>query len=85
MKHETHEIKCLTEFYQAIEAGDKTFEIRKNDRDYNQWDFLYLHEVVGPGRIPTGRKMRRVVHYIMHGGQFGLPVGYVCMSIRKTS
>lgn len=83
MQRKHHEIKCLTEYYQAIEAGDKTFEVRKNDRDYRRYDFLVLCEVVGSARIPTGRKMVYSVRYIMQGGQFGLPDDYVAMSIKK--
>lgn len=40
----THEVKILTEFYNRVITEQKTFEIRKNDRDYQVGDFLLLKE-----------------------------------------
>ena len=40
MKH--HYLKILPEYYEAVKSGDKTFEVRKNDRDYQVNDVLHL-------------------------------------------
>ncbi|BDU37170.1 DUF3850 domain-containing protein [Vibrio nigripulchritudo] len=37
-----HEIKIESPFFHAVLSGDKTFEIRKNDRDYKVGDTLVL-------------------------------------------
>ncbi|EKE9396609.1 DUF3850 domain-containing protein, partial [Listeria monocytogenes] len=41
---EVHELKILPEYYEDIVAGRKTFEIRKNDRDFQVGDYLILKE-----------------------------------------
>lgn len=39
-----HELKCLPEYFSRIQSGQKTFEIRKNDRDFQVGDILILKE-----------------------------------------
>lgn len=39
-----HQLKCEPKFYQAIKNGEKTFEIRINDRDFQRFDLLELAE-----------------------------------------
>ncbi|WP_273711461.1 DUF3850 domain-containing protein [Leuconostoc mesenteroides] len=37
-----HELKLDTEYFDDVKSGLKTFEIRKNDRDYQAGDLLSL-------------------------------------------
>ncbi|AIS74044.1 hypothetical protein [Leuconostoc phage LLC-1] len=37
-----HELKLDEEYFDDVESGLKTFEIRKNDRNYNAGDLLAL-------------------------------------------
>lgn len=39
-----HVLKCHRQFMPRIASGQKTFEIRKNDRDYQVGDMLRLYE-----------------------------------------
>ena len=39
-----HELKCYSQYFQRIVTGQKTFEIRKNDRDFQVGDTLILRE-----------------------------------------
>jgi hypothetical protein len=58
-----HELKCWPEFFEEIEQGRKTFEIRENDRDYKVGDVMLLREyAVGVGY--SGRHCRRTIGYI---------------------
>lgn len=75
MSRQHHYLKTETEYYQAVEKGKKNFEIRKNDRNFQVYDIIYLEEVVCG--IPTGRKLAgKEIKYILHGGQFGLDEDY---------
>ena len=37
-----HELKIKEEYWNAILRGDKTFELRKNDRDYQVGDLIHF-------------------------------------------
>lgn len=74
-----HEVKILSDFFQAVEAGLKTFECRFNDRNYEVGDVIILLEVIDD--MYTGRGISKSISYILEGGQFGIMDGYVVMSL----
>jgi ASC-1-like (ASCH) protein len=39
-----HRLKTWPEYFEALLSGKKTFEIRKNDRDYQVNDLLLLQK-----------------------------------------
>lgn len=39
-----HELKILPQYFEEVLKGNKTFEIRKNDRDFKIRDILILKE-----------------------------------------
>ncbi len=39
-----HYLRILPEYYRAVDSGAKTFEIRKNDRDFKVGDIITLQE-----------------------------------------
>jgi ASC-1-like (ASCH) protein len=81
MSRQHHHLKCENEYYQAQEKGTKTFEVRKNDRDYQLYDMVYLEETVNG--IKTGRKLpQKEIVYILHGGKYGIETGYCVMQLR---
>ena len=78
-----HELKILPEYYDAVRCGNKRFEIRKNDRDYQVGDKLILKEWYR-GKF-TGRQVERWVSYIYHGdGTYGLPEGFCVMALKRS-
>ena len=40
----THGLKTLPVYFDAVDSGAKTFEIRNNDRDFQTGDWLELRE-----------------------------------------
>ena len=77
----THELKILPEYYEAVAKREKTFEIRKNDRDYHVGDTLVLKEW-SRGKY-TGREITRYVNYIYYGdGAYGIQEGTCIMNLK---
>jgi len=81
MSRQYHDLKCETEYYQAVEKGIKTFEVRLNDREYTVGDMVNIYETVQG--VYTGRQLaQKEIIYILGGGQFGIQKGYVVMQLR---
>lgn len=79
MSRQHHELKIKPEYYRAVEKGDKTFEVRFNDRNYHKYDILHLREWFG-GEY-TGRYIDAEVTYILDDPKF-CKEGYVVMAIK---
>ncbi|MHB9019384.1 MAG: DUF3850 domain-containing protein [Minisyncoccota bacterium] len=45
-----HQLRCQQPYFDALLSGDKTFEVRLNDRPYQVGDEVGLEEVGGEGR-----------------------------------
>ena len=58
-----HQLKTLPEYFEAVRKGDKTFELRENDRDFKVGDYLALNE--WDGEKYTGRSQLVKVTYIL--------------------
>jgi len=76
----THDLKILPEFYQAVKKGEKTFEVRKNDRDFKKYDVIILRE--WDGKNYTGKWIAKKIGYVLPGGQFGVEEGYVVLGLK---
>jgi len=75
-----HELKILPEYFEPVIKGEKTFEIRVNDRDFKKGDYLALNEYYG-GKY-TSRSCMVYVDYILSDAKELLPKGVVAMSIK---
>ena len=81
MDRQHHYIKILPEYFQAIESGDKTFEVRFNDRNYHVHDILHLQEWKDDKY--TGKEMAVEVTYLLDNPNY-CKGGFVIMAIKKT-
>jgi hypothetical protein len=76
-----HELKCETGPYQAVEKEIKTFEFRKNDRDFKLYDMVILKETVNG--IYTGRHSKQFeIIYILYGPDWGIPIDYCVFQMK---
>lgn len=76
----THSLKVLQEYYMPLAAGNKPFEIRFNDRDFQRGDKLILKEFDGTNY--TGRETHASISYIFSGGKLGLEAGYIILGLK---
>lgn len=77
----THELKILPQYFQSVWNGTKTFEVRKDDRDYQRGDILVLRE--WDNGSYTGSAVCVKVTYILQDAEkYGLQDGYIIMGIR---
>lgn len=80
-----HELKILPQYFNKISSGEKTFELRKNDRDFQVDDILILkewdHELIYKNEFGeekwgnphyTGREIKKKITYVYHGCPNGL-------------
>lgn len=79
----THELKTLPAYWDAVERGDKTFEVRRDDRGFQKGDVLELQRLYPDSRNDVELSLRgkpkfvirAEVKYILTGGQFGIEPG----------
>ncbi len=79
----THKLKLTVKYFDAVCNGSKTFELRKNDREYKVGDILEMEEY-GGGGVGTGRAVKAIITYILEG-YAGLEDGYCILSIKIIS
>ena len=66
-----HQLKCESKYFKDVVEGEKTFEIRNNDRNFHVGDFVGLNELTdhpcnGKGEhLETGRCALFYIHYIL--------------------
>lgn len=76
-----HELKTQPEYFQSTWVGDKTFEIRFNDRNYKERDEIVLQEWIPPDMGFTGREIEGFIRYMT---SFEQKEGWVVFSIEVT-
>ncbi len=74
-----HRLQTDEEPWQAVAYGNKRFEYRRNDRDFQQGDLLILEYT--DDNCESKHLLRRV-GYVLRGPDYGVPEGYCVMSIR---
>jgi ParB family chromosome partitioning protein len=77
-----HELKILPEYFAEVASGSKTFELRRNDRQFRVGDVLRLCEYEPECGRYTGNRVDAVVTSLLPGGRFDLPDHLCVMSIR---
>ena len=60
-----HILKTWPEYFQAVWSGEKTFEVRVYDRDYQVGDVLVLKEFDPKTKEYTGSALCKKVTYLI--------------------
>ncbi len=85
-----HRLKTLSPYWDAINRGEKNFEVRRDDRGFQKGDILLLEKYDGAYYVKEGHSLsspiatiRAEVTYVLTGGQLGIEPGYVVMGLRR--
>lgn len=73
-----HKLKIQPQYFKEVCTGKKSFEIRKNDRNFKVGDTLLLQEFFPETQEYTGRVVDRKITYITNYAQQD---NYVVMAI----
>jgi hypothetical protein len=81
-----HTLKTINPHFHYVWQGVKTFEFRKNDRNYRVGDYLKLKEYFPDtdsfsDRIVFGR----ITHILSHNDFADVPENYVILSFQKVT
>ena len=86
-----HYLKTLAPYFDAVKAGYKTFEVRKNDRGFQPGDEVVLMRTTGKYIDDCDIERRAMrgdadtlkfsIGWMLTGGQFGIEPGYVVFSL----
>ena len=76
-----HALKILSRYFDAVISGEKTFEVRKNDRPYQVGDLLALNEWDEENRRYTRNSCLVYIDYILDSADC-CKDGYVVLSIK---
>lgn len=85
-----HILKCWPVYFDAIERGDKNFDVRLDDRGFQKGDTLVLQRTKADRineveydaiNLKAKHELRRTITWILSGGRFGIEPGYVVLAL----
>jgi hypothetical protein len=90
MPVKTHELKTDSFVFDSVVMGYKTYEIRKNDRDFTVGESVLLKETKYTGEemksgaplVYTGREFKALITHLLQGPVYGLQEGWAILSIK---
>ena len=76
-----HSLKTWPEYFNKVVSGEKSFEVRKDDRGFEVGDTLILQEFIMNFGY-TDREIYKEVTYKLEGGSFGVEKGFCVLGLR---
>lgn len=78
-----HKLKIKEDYANSICCGDKTFEVRYNDRNFQKGDYVEFNVVSRDG-VPMPHSIDKIPFVItnVHSG-LGMADGYVVLAIKR--
>lgn len=91
--HQIHRLKTWTRYWDRVSLGEKQFELRKDDRDFQTGDIVVLVEISEENGEETGNELVRRITYVLRHDNFysdpkygplaGLTQGYCVFGIEE--
>ena len=78
-----HELKILHEYLIDVALGKKTFELRKNDRDYQVGDLIRFIDLNATYKIIDGNTLYRITYVLKDVEKYGLDKDYCILAIKR--
>jgi hypothetical protein len=72
-----HELKSWPQFFEKVVSGEKTFEVRLDDRNFKVGDFLYLREYDPKALRYSGRFQYARITYILDAREDRIVAGVI--------
>jgi len=79
-----HELRTWPEFFKHLITGEKTFEIRRDDRAFRAGDIVNFKEYSYMDGY-TGREFKAEITYLLTGHPWGIKDGYIILAIKPIS
>ncbi len=76
-----HKLKTVNPYFADLWRGLKTFEVRKNDRNFRLGDTLILQEYNPADNSYSGREVHTSILYLILGGSLGIEEGYCVIAL----
>lgn len=78
----THALKCWPDYFEAVKEGNKSFELRKDDRPFEIGDKVILQEYVPNDDSYSGQELTFEISYILRDApKFGLKPGFCILGL----
>ena len=78
-----HNLKLKTEYVTEVMYGEKTFELRKNDRDFKVGDLIHFTDTEGKELICNEDNIFKITYILKDVPEYGLDKDYCIFGIKK--
>ena len=79
-----HILKIRPEYFGQVLYGCKTFEIRKDDRDYEVDNIIhFIDSMTGEDAVMCSNNIFRITYVLRNVPEYGLQKGYCILGIRR--
>lgn len=80
----THHLKTIPDVWDAIERGEKRFEVRRNDRFFQRGDIVVLYRSE-PYALPDFEEptLKFKIGWFLQGGQYGIDPQYCVFQLEE--
>jgi len=79
-----HRLKTINPYFDSVWDGEKRFELRNNDRDFQVGDEIYLQEYDSETETYLGREVRGKIIYVLTEFEDVIKEGYCIFGFKTT-